>query len=87
MGHTFFNLQGRYVGDRARVAEDSRDEAPEYGQIDWLVRHDLTRQVSLQLDIRNLLNGNLEEASPGTSLPQDLPLAGRSYYASIEVRF
>lgn len=87
MGHTFFNLQGHYVGDRARVAEDSRDEAPEYGQIDWLVRHDLSRQVSLQLAIRNLLNGHLEEASPGTSLPEDLPLAKRNYYASIEVRF
>ena len=87
MGQTFFNLQGCYVGDRARVAEDTREEAQEYGQLDLLIRHDLTKQVSLQLDVRNLLNGNLEEASAGTSLPQDLPLAGRSYYASIEVRF
>ncbi|NEV61628.1 TonB-dependent receptor plug domain-containing protein [Thiorhodococcus minor] len=86
-GRTFFNLQGMYVGDRARVAEDTRDEAPEYGQLDLLIRHDLTKQVSLQLDIRNLLNGNLEEASAGTSLPQDLPLASRTFYGSIEVRF
>jgi iron complex outermembrane receptor protein len=87
IGRTFFNLQGLYVGDRARVAEDRRDEAPEYGELDLLIRHDLTKQVSLQLDVRNLLNGNLKEASAGTSLPQDLPLPGRTYYASIEVRF
>jgi outer membrane receptor for ferrienterochelin and colicin len=87
LGRTFFNLQGLYVGDRARVAEDPRPEAPEYGQLDLLVRHDVSRQVSLQLDVRNLLNANLKEASAGTSLPQDLPLPGRTYYASIEVRF
>lgn len=87
LGRTFFNLQGMYVGDRARVAEDTRDEAPEYGQLDLLMRHDLTKLVSVQLDIRNLLNGNLVEASAGTSLPQDLPLAARTVYGSIEVRF
>lgn len=87
LGRTFFNLQGMYVGDRTRVAEDTRNEAPEYGQLDLLIRHGLTKQVSVQLDIRNLLNGNLEEASAGTSLPQDLLLAGRTFYGSIEVRF
>lgn len=86
-GRTFVNLQGLYVGDRARVAEDARAEAPEYGQLDLLVRHELTPRVSLQLDVRNLLNANLLEASPGTSLPQDLPLAGRLYYAALELRF
>ena len=86
-GKTFFNLQGSLIGDRARVAEDAREEAPKYGQLDLLIRHHLTKQVSVQLDIRNLLNGNLEEASAGTSLPQDLPLAGRTCYGSIEVRF
>ncbi|EGV28196.1 TonB-dependent receptor [Thiorhodococcus drewsii AZ1] len=86
-GRTVFNLQGMYVGDRARVAEDTRNEAPEYGQLDLLIRHDLTKQLSVQLDIRNLLNGNLKEASAGTSLPQDLPLAVRTVYGSIEVRF
>lgn len=69
------------------MAEDVRAEAPEYGQLDLLVRHELTRRVSLQLDVRNLLNANLLEASPGTSLPQDLPLAGRLYYAALELRF
>jgi outer membrane receptor for ferrienterochelin and colicin len=87
LGRTFFNLQGLYVGDRARVAEDARDEAPEYGQLDLLIRRDLTKKVSVQIDIRNLLNGNLEEASAGTSLPQDLPLVARTVYGSIEVRF
>ncbi|EGV28142.1 TonB-dependent receptor [Thiorhodococcus drewsii AZ1] len=87
LGRTFFNLQGLYVGDRARVAEDSRDEAPEYGQLDLLVRQDLNKQISVQLDIRNLLNGHLYEASPGTALPQDLKLGERSYMASLEVRF
>jgi iron complex outermembrane receptor protein len=87
LGRNFFNLQGSYVGDRTRVAEDPRAEPQEYGQLDLLVRHQLDKRVALQLDIRNLLNGNLEEASPGTSLPQDLPLPGRNYYATVDVRF
>jgi iron complex outermembrane receptor protein len=87
LGRTFFNLQGTYVGERARVAEDSRSEPPEYGQLDLLVRHDLAKRVSVQLDIRNLLDAQLEEAAPGTSLPQDLPLPGRNYYATLEMRF
>ncbi len=83
----FLNLQGTYVGDRARVAEDPRDEPNEYGQLDLLARYQLAKRFSVQLDVRNLLNANLEEAAPGTSLPVDLPLPGRNYYLTLEANF
>jgi len=41
----------------------------------------------VQLDVRNLLNANIEEASPGTSLPVDLPLPGRNYYFTLDMAF
>lgn len=86
-GKAFFNLQGTYVGDRARVAEDFRDEPDEYAQLDLLARYQLTKRLSVQLDVRNLLNNNIEEAAPGTSLPVDLPLPGRNYYVTLDMRF
>jgi iron complex outermembrane receptor protein len=86
-GKAFFNLQGTYVGDRARVAEDFRDEPDEYGQLDLLARYQLTKRLSVQLDVRNLLNANIEEASPGTNLPVDLPLPGRNYYFTLDMAF
>ena len=75
------------MGDRARVAEDFRDEPDEYGQVDLLARYQLTKRLSVQHDVRNLLNADIEEASPGTNLPVDLPLPGRNYYFTLDMAF
>ena len=87
VGKAFFNLQGWYVGDRARVAEDPREEADEYGQLDFLARYQFTNPVSLEIDVRNLFNDNHYEATPGTTFPQDFPRAERNYYATIRIDF
>jgi hypothetical protein len=86
-GKAFFNLQGTDVGDRARVAEDPRDEPQEYGQIGLLAGYQLTKRLSLQLDVRNLLNNNIQEAAPGTSLPVDLRLPRRNDSFALERAF
>lgn len=86
-GNAFFNLRAHYVGDRARVAEDPRDEPDDYLRLDLLGRYTFDRRFSVQLDVRNLLNSNDREPAPGTSLPQDIPLPGRNVYLTFRVRF
>ncbi|MCF7985552.1 MAG: TonB-dependent receptor [Thiohalocapsa sp.] len=86
-GNAFLNLRAHYVGDRARVAEDPRDEPDDYVRLDLLGRYDFDRRFSVQLDVRNLLNSNDREPAPGTGLPQDIPLPGRNYYLTFRVRF
>ncbi|WP_295396524.1 TonB-dependent receptor [uncultured Thiodictyon sp.] len=86
-GKAFFNLQGTYVGGRTRVAEDPRTRPANYLQVDLLTRYQFTKNLSLQLDVRNLLNSNMTEPAPGTSFPQDLPLPGRNYYVTLVVGF
>lgn len=86
-GRAFFNLLGMYVGDRARVLEDPRDEAEEYGQLDLLARYRFTETLSVQLDVRNLLNNANEEAVAGSGFPVDLPLPGPNWYATFQVDF
>ena len=83
----FLNLRANYVGDRARVAEDPRQEPDDDLRLDLLGRYDFDRRFSLQLDVRNLLNSNDLEPAPGTALPQDIPLPGRNYYLTFRVRF
>jgi iron complex outermembrane receptor protein len=87
LGKAFFNLQGFYVGDRARVAEDWREEPDEYGQLGLLSRYQFTKALSLELDVRNLLNQQSYEAAPGTTYPIDFPLPERNYYLTMRVDF
>jgi len=61
----FLNLQGYVVGDRARIPIDLRSEPDDYVRLNLLGRYDLTQDLSLQLEIRNLLNTNDQEASAG----------------------
>ncbi|NCC28520.1 MAG: TonB-dependent receptor [Gammaproteobacteria bacterium] len=87
IGKAFFNLQGFYVGDRARVAEDWREEPDEYGQLGLLSRYQFTKALSLELDVRNLLNQQSYEPGPGTTFPIDYPLPERNYYLTMRVDF
>jgi iron complex outermembrane receptor protein len=87
IGKAFFNLQGFYVGDRARVAEDWREEPDEYGQLGLLSRYQFTKALSLELDVRNLLNQQSYEAGAGTTFPIDFPLPERNYYLTMRVDF
>lgn len=83
----FFNLRGLFVGPRARVAEDLRDDPDPYARFDLLGRYTINRHVSVQLDVRNLLNSNDLEAAPGTALPTDYPLPERSFYTTFMLQF
>jgi len=83
----FLNLQGYVVGDRARIPIDLRSEPDDYVRLNLLGRYDLTQDLSLQLEIRNLLNTNDQEASAGVVALVDYPLPERNYYATIRLQF
>ena len=83
----FFNVAGTYIGDRDRIAEDTRPEADTYTFIDFLARYKLSTNFEASLDIRNIFDEEAEEAGFGTSFPGDMPLPGRNYYASLTVNF
>jgi iron complex outermembrane receptor protein len=87
IGKAFFNLQGYYVGDRARIYEDTRENAPSYGRLGLLGRYQVSKELSLELDIRNLLNQQSYEASAGTAFAADYQLPARNYYLTMRVDF
>ena len=83
----FFNLRATYVGERDRVAEDPRSDPETYTLWDGLVRYDLAKNLAFSADVRNIFDEDVEEASFGTSVPVDMPLADRTYYFSLIGKF
>lgn len=80
-------VQGRYVGDRDRVAEDPRPKPETYAFLDVFARHEFSNRWEASLDIRNLLDAEVRDAGLGTSFPGDIPLPGRTFYFSLTGRF
>lgn len=78
-----------WVGQRQRVAGDSRPPVDDYTTIDLTVRrHQDTDKFAVAGSIRNLLDEKGYEPSlnPG-QIPNDLPVAGRSFYIEAEYVF
>ena len=75
--------QVNWVGDRKRAPGDLRTDVADYNTVDLSLR---TRvgggRWDLSTSVRNLFNSDVREPSiaPGTALPNDLPMAGRSVY-------
>ena len=83
----FFSLQARYVGRRARSFTDPRPRTEPYTVIDGLVRYEIAPDVEVQFDVRTVLDVDAVDDSPGTLLPSDLPVPGRTYYFTLFSRF
>ncbi|MCI0563279.1 MAG: TonB-dependent receptor, partial [Nitrososphaera sp.] len=87
-----FSPQVNWVVDRDRVARDSRPEIEDYSTVDLTLRrtgiHD---HWDLAFSVRNLFDSDVREpslaGSPAASIPNDLPLAGRSFYGEVRFRF
>lgn len=71
------------VADRQRAAGDNRPKVPDYTTLDLILR---TRNGKGQWDfagsVRNLFDAKVIEpsAAPGTAIPNDLPMAPRSFW-------
>lgn len=83
-----------WVGEREREAFDVRDEIDDYTLANLkLERRNLFDHLDLSLRIQNAFDENALEPSPGelvpagSLMPDDFPLAERSYHVTAQVRF
>ncbi len=83
----FFSVQGRYVGRRDRHVEESAPPAKTYALVDGLARYEIAPGFEVEFEVRNLFDANAEDAVPGSALPGDIPLPGRTYYFTVTGRF
>lgn len=86
--------QVNHVADRARAPGDTRPKVPDYTTVDLTVRtHRNKSGWDVAASVRNLFNADAREPSlysPGhptpVLIPNDLPLAGRSFYVQVSYR-
>lgn len=79
-GGWLFSPQVNWVADRKRAAGDTRPAVPNYTSVDISLR---TAKVKNQWEwaatVRNLFNSDIREPTT-TAIPNDLPMARRSFY-------
>ncbi|MBI2307305.1 MAG: TonB-dependent receptor [Rhodocyclales bacterium] len=85
------NAQVNWVADRKRAYGDTRPAIDDYTTVDLTVRTQRGRNKwDFAVSARNLFNADAREPSPfGTpfvSIPNDIPLAGRSLFAQASYR-
>ncbi|MES2951748.1 MAG: TonB-dependent receptor [Pseudomonadota bacterium] len=77
------------VTNRARPIGDPRPEVANYTSVDLTMRLDRHKsRWALSGAVRNLFNADIREPTlaPGTAIPNDLPMAGRSLYLQLSYR-
>lgn len=82
-GELLASVSVNWVAGRKRAANDTREAIPDYKTIDIGLRTESTdRQWDFAAAIHNLFNARVLEPTlaPGTTLPDDLPMARRSFY-------
>ena len=80
--------QVKHVADRERAAGDTRPKISDYTTADLTVRSTVARGWDFAASVRNLFDADVREPSlaPGTALPNDLPMAGRSFHLQLIYR-
>ncbi len=80
----FSSIQIDRIADRRRPAGDFRPRVPDYTTMDMTVRAD-KGPWSYAASVRNLFNATVLEPSlaPGTTIPNDLPMAPRSLWLQV----
>ena len=85
------NVQANWVMDRNRVLGDLRDPVDDYLLVDLNIRSQLSEAVEVALIVNNLFDEDAFEPSPNAMpvpfIPNDLPLAGRSFLGEIRYKF
>ena len=90
------NTRVHFIADRDRVAGDPRSEIDDYTTVDLTLRYKgLADHWDFSVSVRNLFDEDAREPSNGpgpdtggiVAIPNDLPLAGRSYFAEIRCHF
>ncbi|MGX4675737.1 TonB-dependent receptor plug domain-containing protein [SAR92 clade bacterium H246] len=85
------NVQASWVMDRNRTYDDFRAPVGDYVLVDMNIRNKLSEDVEVALIVNNLLDEDAFEPSPNAMpvpfIPNDLPLAGRSFIGEIRYKF
>jgi iron complex outermembrane receptor protein len=82
-GSWLASTQVNWVADRKRAAGDTRPDISDYTTVDLTLRTTNSRdRWNFAGSVRNLFNATVLEPSsaPGTAIPNDLPMPGRSLY-------
>lgn len=85
-----FSPQLNWVADRKRAAGDLRPDIADYTAVDLTLRTtNRNNRWNFAASVRNLFNADVREPSltPGTAIPNDLPMAPRSLYWQAICRF
>ncbi len=78
-----FGGQVNYVADRKRAPGDTRPTISDYTTVDLTLRTNRSKdRWDFAASVRNLFDADVREPSqsPSSTLPNDLPMAGRSFY-------
>ncbi len=85
------NTQATHVMQRARAYNDNRAEIDDYTIVNLAIRKtDIADHWDISLRISNVFDADIFEPSPSevaSFVPNDYPMAGRSYYATAKYRF
>ena len=84
-----FTPQLNWVAGRRRAAGDARPPIADDKTLDFALRRVRKEgQWELTFGVRNLFNADVREPSftPGQTLPEDLPMAGRAVYLQVSHR-
>ncbi len=85
------NVQASWVMDRNRSYDDLRTPVADYVLVDMNIRNMLSENLEVALIVNNLLDEDAFEPSPNAMpvpfIPNDLPLAGRSFIGEIRYKF
>jgi outer membrane receptor for ferrienterochelin and colicins len=93
-----FNLQGRYVGERIREPQDTRDQVDDYFALDatGTIYNLWISGLTLRAGVKNIFDASFHDPSwtlpdaSGTYLPtyaDDYPRPGRSWWAGVSYKF
>ncbi len=80
-----WNVQNNWIGERERPAEDVREPLESYWLTDTTLRY-AADGVEYAFSVRNLFDNDAREYT-SASLPGDLPLPERNYFAEIRFSF
>ena len=81
-----WNLQTNWIGKHPRTSGDTRPEVEDYFLTDTTVRYARSDSWEFAASVRNLFDVDAREYT-GSSIPNDLPLPERNFYAEMQYKF
>ena len=81
-----WNVQAGWIGKHPLPAGDRRAPMDAYTLVDTTVRYSSRRDWEFAASIRNLFDADAREYT-SSSLPNNLPLPGRNFYAEMRYKF